>query len=92
MHEILADGDRRLRPRRSRSCCQGKHFVYQLTAFYQYNEAVRQGTLNARFSWEFKPLSYLYVVLNDARDAGQPTLPGPRRQQLLVKLVYFGQR
>lgn len=64
----------------------------QLTAFYQYNEAARQGTLNARFSWEFKPLSYLYVVLNDARDAGQPTLPGPRRQQLLVKLVYFGQR
>lgn len=64
----------------------------QLTAFYQYNDAARQGTLNARLSWEFRPLSFLYVVLNDARDVDRPALPGPSRQQLLVKLVYFGQR
>jgi len=64
----------------------------QLTAFYQYNDAARQGTLNARFAWEFRPLSYLYVVLNDARDTGRPVLPGPTRQQVLVKLVYFGER
>lgn len=64
----------------------------QLTAFYQYNDAARQGTLNARLSWEFRPLSFLYVVLNDARDAGRQTLPAPPRQQFLVKLVYFGQR
>jgi hypothetical protein len=62
----------------------------QLTAFYQYNEAARQATLNARLSWEFRPLSYLYVVLNDATGLpGAPT-PFPRRKQLLVKLVYFG--
>jgi hypothetical protein len=64
----------------------------QLTAFYQYNDAIRQGTLNARFAWEYKPLSYLYVVLNDARDTERRPLPGPARTQLLVKLVYFGQR
>jgi hypothetical protein len=64
----------------------------QFTAFYQYNDAARQGSLNARFSWEFRPLSFLYVVLNDARDVARPLLPGPSRQQLLVKLVYFGQR
>ena len=64
----------------------------QLTAFYQYNDAARQGTLNARLSWEFRPLSFLYVVVNDARDVDRPALPGPSRQQLLVKLVYFGQR
>ena len=64
----------------------------QLTAFYQYNDAARQGTLNARLSWEFRPLSFLYLVLNDARDVQRPSLPGPSRQQLLLKLVYFGQR
>ena len=64
----------------------------QLTAFYQYNDAARQGTLNARLSWEFRPLSFLSVVVNDARDVDRPALPGPSRQQLLVKLVYFGQR
>ena len=64
----------------------------QVTAFYQYNDAARQGTLNARVSWEFRPLSFLYVVLNDARDVDRPPVPGPSRQQLLVKLVYFWQR
>jgi len=34
----------------------------QLATFYQYNTAARRGALNARFSWEFAPLSYLYVV------------------------------
>jgi hypothetical protein len=62
----------------------------QLTTFYQYNDAARQGTLNARFSWEFKPLSYLYGVLNDTRGVGDVILPAPHRQQLLVKFVYFG--
>jgi len=39
----------------------------QLTTFYQYNDAARQGTVNARLSWEYRPLSFLYVVLNDTR-------------------------
>lgn len=64
----------------------------QVTAFYQFNQAAGQGTLNARFAWEYRPLSYLYVVLNDARSAGQATLPVATRQQLLVKLVFLGQR
>ena len=52
----------------------------QLTTFYQYNDAARQGTVNARLSWEYRPLSFLYVVLNDTRGiAGAPAL-GPRRQ------------
>ena len=54
----------------------------------------RRGTLNARFSWEFAPLSYFYVVLNDRRtvqsgNLGQ--LPGLPADQLLVKLVYLWQ-
>jgi hypothetical protein len=43
----------------------------QLTAFYQYNEAARQGTSNARFAWEFRPLSHLYVVQRAM--AGKPS-------------------
>jgi hypothetical protein len=62
----------------------------QLTTFYQYNDAARQGTFNARFSWEYRPLSFLYVILNDVRGAAGFESTGPRRQQLLVKLVYFG--
>jgi hypothetical protein len=62
----------------------------QLTTFYQYNDATLQGALNVRFSWEFKPLSYLYIVLNDVRDVQAAPSGLPSRQQLLVKLVYFG--
>jgi hypothetical protein len=59
----------------------------QSTAFYQYNNSTRQGALNARVSWEFTPLSYLYVVWNDQRAVGaQPgeSLPAATRQ-LVVK-------
>jgi hypothetical protein len=67
----------------------------QLSSFYQYNTSAERGTLNARFSWEFAPLSYLYVVYNDrrtiasGRDAPVPGLPA---EQLLVKFVYLWQR
>jgi hypothetical protein len=67
----------------------------QLSGFYQYNTSAERGTLNARFSWEFAPLSYLYVVYNDRRTiaTGRGTLvPGLPAEQLLVKLVYLWQR
>lgn len=28
-------------------------------------QPIQPGTLNARFSWEFAPLSFVYVVYND---------------------------
>jgi hypothetical protein len=66
----------------------------QLTAFYQYNSDAERGTLNARFSWEFAPLSYLYVVVNDRRTTRSPSLgsvAGLPADQLLVKFVYLWQ-
>lgn len=39
----------------------------QLITFYQYNTAVSRGVLNTRFSWEYQPLSFLYIVYNDSR-------------------------
>lgn len=66
----------------------------QLGGFWQYSSESRRGAWNARFSWEFEPLSYLYIVYNDNRAIG--SLPGgatplPPQQQLTVKLVYSHQ-
>ena len=61
----------------------------QWSAFYQYNTSVQRGSLNARFSWEFLPLSFLYVVYNDR----QPILNGvtPVSRSLIVKVSWLGQ-
>jgi hypothetical protein len=61
----------------------------QLATFYQYNTSAERGALNARFSWEFAPLSFLYVVYNDTRAILDAVTPAER--QLVVKLVWFGQ-
>lgn len=39
----------------------------QWITFYQYNTAVNLGVLNSRVSWEYAPLSFLYIVYNDNR-------------------------
>ncbi|MBK8425285.1 MAG: hypothetical protein IPL27_04580 [Lewinellaceae bacterium] len=39
----------------------------QGTVFYQYNSLNQTGRWNARLSWEYRPLSFLYVVFNDTR-------------------------
>ena len=59
----------------------------QWSAFYQYNTAVERGSLNARFSWEFRPLSFLYVVYNDRQAIQQGTAPTAR--SLIVKLTWL---
>jgi hypothetical protein len=61
----------------------------QWSAFYQYNTVQERGTLNARFSWEFTPLSFLYVVYNDH----EPILGGtvPTARSLIVKLSWLRQ-
>jgi hypothetical protein len=61
----------------------------QWSAFYQFNTVQKSGALNARFSWEFAPLSFFYVVYND----GQPILDGllPRSRSLIVKLSWLKQ-
>ena len=39
----------------------------QLSTFYQYNSFDEQGRWNVRFSWEYTPLSFIYIVLNDTQ-------------------------
>jgi hypothetical protein len=37
----------------------------QLTAFYQKNSIGKQDSYNFRFSWEYHPLSYIYLIWNN---------------------------
>ncbi|MEO1486006.1 MAG: DUF5916 domain-containing protein [Bacteroidota bacterium] len=39
----------------------------QLSSFYQYNSFNEQGRWNVRFSWEYLPLSFVYLVFNDTQ-------------------------
>lgn len=66
----------------------------QFSTFYQHNTAAGRGTLNARFSWEFAPLSFVHLVLNDGRpvgsdlfETGRPEVS--RNRQLLLKISYL---
>jgi hypothetical protein len=61
----------------------------QLSSFYQYNTDVQRGSLNARASWEFTPLSFVYLVYND-RHAVSGGIAAPSRQ-LVLKLVWMRQ-
>ncbi|MFD0964049.1 carbohydrate binding family 9 domain-containing protein [Pseudofulvibacter geojedonensis] len=61
----------------------------QLTGFYQYLETTKSDNWNIRFSWEFKPLSYLYVVFNTAND--RSIIPETQTNQLISKITYIHQ-
>lgn len=37
----------------------------QLIGFYQYNSSIQRSVWNVRLSWEFQPLSFLFVVFNE---------------------------
>jgi len=58
----------------------------QLSAFYQYNSFDEQGRWNVRASWEYQPLSFLYVVFNDTQ---MNNLLEPFQEQQLISKVTF---
>lgn len=59
----------------------------QLNGFYQYNSFDQRGRWNVRGSWEFAPLSFLYLVFNDNSFRGTPI----NSQSLITKLTYLKQ-
>lgn len=61
----------------------------QLSVFYQFNSFDNRGRWNARASWEYRPLSFVYLVLNDTRiiNSGDPF----QQQQLVSKITYVKQ-
>ena len=69
----------------------------QGTALYQYNSLSGLAAWAVRLAWEFRPLSFVYVALNDnrfyvptARRAEDPALYDPQ-QQAVVKVSYLRQ-
>jgi hypothetical protein len=59
----------------------------QLSTFYQYNSFDERGRWNARFSWQYAPLSFVYIVFNQ-NDFHQT---GDRSQSLITKVNWMRQ-
>jgi hypothetical protein len=59
----------------------------QVSTFYQYNSFDERGRWNVRGSWEFAPLSFVYVVFNE--NNFQNTLQ--RQQSVINKVSYLRQ-
>lgn len=62
----------------------------QLISFYQQNTLNNMKALNLRFSWEYQPLSYIYVVLNQMDHLGDD-LTLQKQKAFLTKISYLKQ-
>jgi Domain of unknown function (DUF5916)/Carbohydrate family 9 binding domain-like len=67
----------------------------QWISFYQYNSAINRNTFNTRLQWEYKPLSFIFIVLNDNRQdfTNRDTNITSRQnnQQGVFKITYLKQ-
>jgi hypothetical protein len=61
----------------------------QLIGFYQWNSALHRAIWNARLSWEYRPLSFLYVVFNSNRINSLNPQDRIIQQQGIAKLTYL---
>ncbi len=59
----------------------------QLSAFYQYNTFDQRARWNVRGSWEFAPLSFVYVVFNE----NDYRLADARNRSVINKISYLRQ-
>ena len=64
---------------------------FEVSGIWQYNTAVEASSLNARLAWEFRPLSFLYVVYNENASHYGALEPFPARRQLIVKGTWLWQ-
>ncbi|MCS6969076.1 MAG: DUF5916 domain-containing protein [Cytophagales bacterium] len=66
------------------------HPRLQLMGFYQFNALAQRGVWNVRLSWEFQPLSFVYLVFNQRSfedDVGQRRTS----RHLIGKISYLKQ-
>lgn len=64
----------------------------EVSLFAQHNSLAERTTWNARLQWEFRPLSYLYLVYGGDRDTSEldpTTRLRDQGQQLIVKFTYL---
>lgn len=59
----------------------------QVSGFYQFNSLNDRGAWNLRGSWEFAPLSFVYLVFNEQSIAKTPI----RNQSTIAKFSYLKQ-
>ena len=59
----------------------------QLSGFYQYNSLTKSARINVRGSWEFAPLSFLFLVFNESSFQESPV----NNQSLISKITYLKQ-
>jgi hypothetical protein len=59
----------------------------QLSGFYQYNTFDSRGRINLRGSWEFAPLSFLYLVFNESNFRENPA----QNQSFISKVSFMKQ-
>lgn len=59
----------------------------QASVFYQYNSFDQRGRWNVRGSWEFAPLSFLYIVFNETNFKNSLV----RNQSVINKITYLKQ-
>lgn len=59
----------------------------QMSVFYQYNSYNEQGRWNVRGSWQFAPLSFMYIVFNETSFENSPV----RSQSTICKVSYLKQ-
>ncbi|MEZ4797595.1 MAG: DUF5916 domain-containing protein [Flavobacteriaceae bacterium] len=61
----------------------------QFNSFYQFNSLDEQGRWNLRFSWEYQPLSFIYLVFNDTQtDVFNPM---QHTRQFISKITFLKQ-
>jgi hypothetical protein len=63
----------------------------QLSGIYQYNTSTNLAGLNLRFSWEYQPLSFIYLVFNDLRTIEQPDTGKIKDTAAIFKISYIRQ-
>ena len=56
------------------------------SALVQYNSSVTSVSTNARFRWEYRPGSELFVVYNDERDTRAAGFPTQLSRSFIVKV------
>ncbi len=58
-------------------------------AFYQRNTSVKRNVWNVRFSWEYRPLSYIYLVFNRNALDNERAPDRFSQQQYIGKITYL---
>jgi uncharacterized protein YkvS len=63
----------------------------QLINFYQWNSSVNRAVWNVRFSWEYRPLSFIYLVFNNNQFLNTDTQNRFSQQQYIGKIAFLRQ-